>query len=726
MISSIPVLRVLLLIFLALRCAFAADDIVIADFEGADYGGWKAEGAAFGEAPAQGTLPGQMKVTGFLGKGLVNTFRGGDDATGTLTSPPFTIERPFIKFLIGGGGFAGETCVNLRVEGQVVRTATGPNTKPGGSEELDPHSWEVREFLGKSATIEIVDARKGGWGHINADHFVQSEQKAEVFVANPTRELTATARYLHLPVRDGAPKRRVEVRVEGKVERAFDIQLADAEPDWWAFLDIEPWRGKALNVRVDKLREDSRALAALEQSDAIKNSDDLYRERLRPQFHFSARRGWLNDPNGLVFFEGEYHLFFQHNPYGNEWGNMHWGHAVSRDLVHWQDLGEALYPDALGTMFSGCGLVDGKNTSGFGRDGRPPLVFPYTAAGGKMVQCLAYSLDRGRTLTKFPGNPVLDQTGRGDRDPKVFWHEPTARWIMPLYVGLPPAEPGGKDRHVIKFFASPDLKTWTYLSENEGFYECPDFFELPIAGDPAKQRRWVLTGANSNYQVGTFDGVKFTPETPILPGVRGRGFYAAQTYSDIPAEDGRRIQIGWLRAPSPGMPFNQCMSIPHTLDLVATDDGPRLTYQPVRELEKLRAKSHTIPTGPLAPGAENPLAAFRAELLEIEAELDPGAAETITLDIRGTPVVLDAKKRTLRTGDLTTPLTTKSGNIALRIFCDRTTLEIFTDAGRAYITLPAIPPADNLTCTLTAKGGEARTVRLDLHELKSAWSGEGR
>ena len=414
----------------------AGADIVLADFEGESYGDWKVTGEAFGPGPAHRVLPGQMTVTGFQGKGWVSSFTGGDRPTGTLTSPEFPIERKFLTFLIGGGGWQGETCLNLLVDGKVVRTATGPNTRPGGSEALEIQSWDVSELAGKTARIEAVDRASGGWGHINVDQIVLTDRKPAALLADQQRAFVIEKRYLNLPVGSGAAVRKVTVLVDGRAERRFDIRLADAAPDWWAFLDVGPWRGKTVTLRVDKLPEDSAALGAIEQGDAIKGADDLYRERLRPQFHFSSRRGWNNDPNGLVFYRGEYHLFYQHNPYGWEWGNMHWGHAVSRDLVHWQELGDVLAPDDLGPMFSGSAVVDWKNTSGFGKDGQPPLVLLYTASGRPTVQCLAFSTD-GRTFTKYAGNPIVPQITAGNRDPKVIWHEPTRRWVMVLYVGLP-------------------------------------------------------------------------------------------------------------------------------------------------------------------------------------------------------------------------------------------------------------------------------------------------
>src|SRR5947208_10147472 len=204
--------------FLALLLPFAAvaaerPDVLIADFEGEDFGDWKTTGEAFGKGPARGTLSNQMPVTGFLGRGLANSYHGGDDSTGTLTSPPFTVERRHINFLIGGGKHPGETCINLLLDGKVVRTATGPNDRPGGSEQLDWHTWDVAELAGKSAVIEIVDKHTGGWGHINIDHIVQSDQKLQAAPAR--REFLIGSRFLNLPVKTGAPKRRMRFEAAG-------------------------------------------------------------------------------------------------------------------------------------------------------------------------------------------------------------------------------------------------------------------------------------------------------------------------------------------------------------------------------------------------------------------------------------------------------------------------------------------------------------------------------
>jgi sucrose-6-phosphate hydrolase SacC (GH32 family) len=690
----------------------AADDILLADFEGQDYANWKVTGEAFGPGPAHGTLPNQMHVDGFKGKGLVNSYFKGDGTTGTLTSPKFKIEHKFVSFLIGGGRDPEKLTMSLLIDGKIVRASTGPNDKPGGSEALAPDSWDVSEFAGETAVIQIVDQATGGWGHINVDHIVQTDCKPPGLLTHVKREFKIEQRYLNIPIKNGAPKRVVTTLVDGRVAVKNDIELAPAEPDWWAPMDVSAWRGQTVTLQVDKLPEDSTALSAIEPGDTITGAENLYREPLRGQFHFSPRRGWNNDPNGLVLFHGEYHLFFQHNPYGWPWGNMHWGHAVSRDLVHWRELSDALAPDELGTMFSGSAVVDWANTSGFGKAGQPPVVLFYTAAGERFTQCLAHSTD-GRHFTKFSGNPVVKQITGGNRDPKVLWHEPTKQWVMTLYVEA-------NKVHTIHFLTSPNLKDWTVTSRTDGFFECPDFFELPVDGDAAK-KKWVLTAASSEYMVGTFDGTKFTPETPKLPGHGGRGFYAAQTFSDIPASDGRRIQIGWFQTETKGMPFNQSMTIPLELRLTATTDGPRLTWTPVRELETLRTETHRFDAMSLKPGHQNPLDAVRAELVEVRAEFEPGDASEVVFNIRDAMVIYDPKKQELSVADHRAPAPLRDGKQRLTIYCDRTGLEVFASDGLTYMPMPFNTQPDRRRLFLEARGGAANITALRVHELRSAW-----
>jgi len=709
-----------LLVLLSAQAVWASDDIVIADFEQDTYQGWTVAGEAFGSGPASGTLEGQMTVSGFQGLGLVNSFLGGDGPTGKLTSDPFTIQRSYLNFLIGGGKYPGETCMSLIVDGKVVRTATGPNGQPGGSEALQWTSWDVAEFLNQEARLEIVDARSDGWGHINVDYIHQSDT-AEPALAGQSRTFTADQRYLLLPVQNGAPSLVFSVKVNGEVVRMFTIELADGEPDYWVSLGLDEFQGKTVTLATDRFAYEG-AIAdgfdAIDQSDTVPGYEDLYAEKHRPQFHFSSRRGWNNDPNGLVYYKGEWHLFYQHNPFGWNWGNMTWGHAVSDDLVHWTERGDAIHPDELGTIFSGSAVVDPQNTTGFKTGAEDPIVAAYTSAGGTnpfwseghpFTQSLAYSNDRGRTWTKYAGNPVQGHVRGDNRDPKVIWHAPSNQWVIVLYL---------EDKH-LGFFTSKDLKSWELQSELKSFYECPELFELPVDGD-SDNKKWVLYGGSGDYLIGQFDGTAFHPESESIRYSYSDFFYASQTYNNVPKSDGRRIQIGWGRVNIPGMPFNQMMTFPVELTLHTTDEGIRMFAYPVKEVERLRTKRHHWKDQPIAPGS-NLLAGVRGELFDIDAEIEVSDAETITLAVRGIPIVFDSATARLICQDREAPLLAEDGRIRLRILVDRTSVEIYANSGQVYLPVGVILDPDNTSLALDAAGSGAEVLRLDVYELRSAW-----
>ncbi len=437
----------------------------------------------------------------------------------------------------------------------------------------------------------------------------------------------------------------------------------------------------------------------------------LYHEWLRPQFHFTARTNWLNDPNGLVYYKGECHLFFQHNPSGINWGNMTWGHAVSSDLLHWRQLDDALKPDRLGTMFSGSAVVDWDNTAGFQTGDEKTLVAIFTSAGKPFTQSIAYSTDRGQSWRKYDKNPVLDHVAGENRDPKVIWHAPTKRWIMALYL----------DGEKYALFSSPDLKSWEKLCDlpEFGASECPDFFALPVNGGQGESK-WILWGGNGNYLIGAFDGKKFTKQSGPHRSEFGNNFYAAQTYSDIPAADGRRIQIAWMRdGKYPGMPFNQQMTIPAELTLRQTADGPRLCRWPIREFDSLHGAHHAW-TGRLADGT-NPLADIRGELFDLQATFDPGQAKQIVLTIRGTTLEYDAPKKELKLLGKSAPLSPIDGKIRLRVLIDRSSIELFGNDGAVTMSSCFIPSRDTDRPPLSLAGGGATVSSLDARELKSCW-----
>ena len=247
--------------------------------------------------------------------------------------------------------------------------------------------------------------------------------------------LTISSQYLNLPVSQATDRSKISFKADGMPDLKLVIRLAPSKPDYWVFLDVSRYKGKVLRISCSGSPE---GLTKIYQDTVIAGNDSLYGETNRPQIHFTSRRGWNNDPNGLVYYEGEYHMFYQHNPFEREWENMSWGHAVSKDLIHWEELPVVLLPDTLGAIFSGTAVIDYKNTSGFGRDGIPPMIAIYTAhSSDNERQCIAYSLDKGRTFTKYKGNPVIDSKAKWNstdlRDPKVFWYEPSGHWVLVLF-----------------------------------------------------------------------------------------------------------------------------------------------------------------------------------------------------------------------------------------------------------------------------------------------------
>ena len=683
-------------------------DLLIADFEGETYGDWTVTGEAFGPGPARGTLPNQMHVDGFEGKGLVNSFFKGDGSVGTLTSPEFTIERKYLNFLLGGGQHPNQTCVNLLIDSKVVRTATGPNDRSGGSERLDWHAWDVAELKGKKASIQIVDTAKGGWGHINVDQILQSNVRKGSQLLQ--REISITQDFLLLPVKNGAPKRRVTFLLDGKPVRDFEIELAEQTPDFTVSADVRAFKGKVLTIQ-SQLPFESKTLTSIAPSDQLPYSESA--EQHRPRFHFTSRRGWLNDPNGLVHYQGEWHLFYQHNPYGWNWGNMHWGHAVSRDLLHWQELPTAIYPREWGDWaFSGSAVVDDRNTSGFKSGSDAVLVAAYTSTG--RGECIAFSNDRGRTWTDYDKNPVIKHSGR---DPKVIWHEPTRTWVMAVYDEPPNIERG------IAFYSSTNLKEWTLNSRINGFFECPDLFPLQVDGNADKQL-WVLYGADGKYLLGDFDGKSFHPKTARQQIWHGN-FYAAQTFSDVP--DGRRILIGWANGITfPGQPFNQQMTIPVELTLQSTTGGTRMLAWPVKELAAQRKPvklASGITTDSLHISANQPIQLLpngdRLESFDANFEWQPQGAEKLVFRISGTPVVFDTKAGKLICRTVEAPVQLRNGRLPIRILADRGSLEIFANNGELAISVGFTPSDAEVALQVLAEGGEATLHQPAVYAIPS-------
>ena len=436
-------------------------------------------------------------------------------------------------------------------------------------------------------------------------------------------------------------------------------------------------------------------------------SQKPYSEPLRPQFHFTAQKGWLNDPNGLVYFKGEYHLFFQHDPNDVNGAHKYWGHAVSKDLVHWKELPEAIEPDALGDIWSGSAVVDPLNTAHLGAGA---LICMYTAAGGTndaskgqpFTQCLSCSLD-GRTFAKFIGNPVLGQLAGGNRDPKVNWYEPKKEWILALYL----------EGNHYGLFSSQNLRSWTQLQtvDMPNASECPDFFELPLDGHK-NEMKWVFWGASGYYRVGSFDGSTFKPETDSIRSDYGNTAYAAQTFYNEPK--GRRVQITWFNGSVfPGCAWNQQLGFPTEMRLVSTPAGPRLTFLPVDEIRELHAAR-------MKPDASG-LWEAASGLMDVEARFE----DSFAITVNGTKISYDASSDTLKaldrsvpglTGQYTWWTTAQSHDVALRLLVDRASVEVYAQRGLVNMPLFLIP-----TSTERGLRIEGKPVSFEAHELKSAW-----
>ena len=452
-------------------------------------------------------------------------------------------------------------------------------------------------------------------------------------------------------------------------------------------------------------------------------ADEVYNEVYRPQFHFSPKKNWTNDPNGLVYYKGTWHLFFQHNPKGIEWGNMTWGHATSPDLVHWTELGLAIEPDELGTIFSGSAVVDWNNTSGLqtaradaaradAGDEKVLCAF-YTAAGKPFTQCMAYSNDAGKTWVKYERNPIIPNIAGDNRDPKVIWHEPSKKWVMALYLV----------DNDFAILGSTNLKEWNLLQRFTipGSSECPDFFSMTVLGK-SDETKWVFAPADGNYLIGSFDGTAFTPEQDKQEADWGKNFYACQTYSDAPG--GRRIQIAWMKGGKyPGMPFNQQMSFPCELTLQSFPEGLRICRNPVKEIELLRERTQEWAGLKLQPG-DQPSAEISGELFDIRADLafDP---ENAPLDfgfvLRGEPVKYDPAKKEISCLGATAPMDSAEGKVQLQLLLDRTTIEAFGNGGKISMSSCFLPDPKNKSVRIYTNGAPITITKLEVHHLKSTW-----
>ncbi|MFC1600936.1 GH32 C-terminal domain-containing protein [Candidatus Sumerlaeota bacterium] len=543
------------------------------------------------------------------------------------------------------------------------------------------------------------------------------------------KEFVVSNKYLILPIQNEGEGGNLKFSVDEKLILDYDLILASnpESADWYAFFSIERFKGKQARVVVSKATEAGFAL--VKQSDTIPGEENFYKERLRPQFHFTSKTGWLNDPNGLIYYKGEYHMYYQHNPVALPWGNMTWGHAVSKDLVHWQEQPKVLFPDAeTGTCFSGAAFIDQRNQLGRKTGEEDVIVAFYLRTS--IGLCLAYSNDRGMTFTDYEGNPVLAHEGARIDTPRPFWYEPTKRWVAPTYDFFDNAK--GEKRRCVGFYSSENLTDWKFESrvEQDGWGDelcgCVDFFQLPIDGD-REQNKWVMVLIDGSYIVGTFDGHTFytlagkpaVTDDRIKSLVVDVSYYATMTWHNMPDE--RRVQITWMRGPHDRTePFNQQMTIPSELTLHSTDDGPRLRMNPIKELESLRTKTHEFKNIILQAG-QNPLVELKGKLFDVEVEFEPAAGAETVFDMRGFKVGYNSDTETLSLWKKDLKLAPVDGVIRLRILLDRTSIEVYGNNGRLYYPIIVFPEENNLSLSATCDKGEVKARYLRVHELESSW-----
>lgn len=563
--------------------------------------------------------------------------------------------------------------------------------------------------------------------------------------------INTNQKYLLLPVEDTSPDVYIRMIVGNDEVQNFNVRLALQKVDYYVPVDLSAYAGKTISFKfklntndplhINLSPENTVCCKEMKLSDTFDTSN---REKFRPSYHFSPLYGWMNDPNGMVYKDGEYHLFYQHNPYGSTWGNMNWGHAISKDLINWEHRPEAITPDAFGTIFSGSAVVDHNNTAGFGAGA---IIAIYTQSGDRQVQSIAYSNDNGRTFTKYENNPVLVSEAADFRDPKVFWHKDSQRWVMVLAVG-----------QEMQFFTSPNLKDWEFQSSfgnghgaHGGVWECPDLFELPVEG--TGEKKWVLLcnlnpggpfgGSATQYFTGTFDGKKFVNESPSKTKWMdwGKDHYATVTWSDAP--DNRRIAIAWMSNwqyanDVPTSQYRSPSSVTRDLSLFSVDGETYLQSAPSPELLKLREVSkkrsfkvngtrtvkNMLPINEGAFEIELDFKKQNADVIGFRLYNNKGEEVDMQYDMKEKKFSMDRRK----SGEVAfnehfpavtwTAIEDGKEGMKLRLYVDKSSVEAFGDGGRFVMTNQVFPSEPYNHIEFYSKGGAYKVESFVVYRLK--------
>ncbi len=573
---------------------------------------------------------------------------------------------------------------------------------------------------------------------------------------NTLVRVKSQGRYLLMPVQESNDDAAVNVLVDGKLEKTIYVRLAKSKTDYSVPLDLEPYKGHnvVLNIITSQNRGSVREAKEDVCWDDFQVSDTFdtsNREKYRPAFHHTPLYGWMNDPNGMFYKNGRWHLYYQYNPYGSKWQNMTWGHSSSADLVNWEHHPLAIEANGLGAVFSGSSVIDKDNTAGFGHNA---VVALYTSAGHSQIQSLASSNDEGETFHIYPANPVITQETEA-RDPNMFWNEATGEWNLLLAHALD---------HEMLVYSSPNLKDWTLkssfgkgLGAQGGVWECPDLFRLPVKG--STQKKWMLIcninpggpfgGSATQYFIGDFDGTSFIPDRDASGNVPtkwmdfGKDHYAAVTWSDAP--DNRRTTIGWMSnwqyaAEVPTMQFRSANTLPREVGLFKASDGQiYASITPSPELDKLRKEMFRHKRNFKAAAKPGEFSLPADGLCEITADISAANTDSVRLTLSnsiGEKVIMTFNpSASLFTMDRTAsgitgfsrdfpaitaaPVIDAGGKLSLRLFIDRSSIEAFESDGKFAMTNLVFPTAPYTTLSISSAGGNAEIHNLKIYSLKT-------
>ena len=554
-------------------------------------------------------------------------------------------------------------------------------------------------------------------------------------------------KYLLIPVEDSAPEGEIDFVYQNSSLTGYTqkVRLSRGKTDYYVPVDMSQFDKDSIIMIVRGVPSNSICWSDIEESDDM----SLEVEKYRPSYHHTPAYGWMNDPNGMFYKDGVYHLYFQYNPYGSMWGNMHWGHSTSTDLVNWKNEGVAIAPDAIGTIFSGSCVVDHNNTSGFGEGA---VVAFYTSAkqtpwGDCQTQSMAYSLDNGKTFIKYENNPILTSSEKDFRDPKVFWYAPKEHWVMMLAVG----------QHM-EIYSSKNLKDWTKESEfgeghgcHGGVWECPDLVELPVEG--TKEKKWVLIcninpggpfgGSATQYFVGDFDGSTFTNNYPEETKWMdyGKDHYATVTWNNAP--DGRCIAIGWMSNWQyannvPTLQYRSANTIARDLSLFKQDGSIFLKSEPCKEMLEARKDGRQIKTVNVAKAETISLSPQSDNgAYEVELSINPGKSKEVSFVLsngKGEKVLMtyDVVKKTFaidrtKSGEVsfsndfpavTEMSLSKSKELKLRLFVDKSSIEAFVDNGKFVMTNCVFPSEPYDMIRFESDGNRYKVNNINIYQIK--------